>query len=426
MDNNIKISVVTPVYNMSKFLNQNLDSLVNQTLENIEIICVDDGSRDNSLDILNEYGKKDMRVKVIINTVEGVGAGCARNTGLKLAKGEYILIVDSDDYFHLEMLEKIYSKAVETNADIVMFDADKFDSDTGNIIPTNQFLNTELLPNKEVFTPSDVADNIFQLADGVAWNKLIKRDLINKNQLEFFPVHVIDDMYFTFCAFLLAEKITVVNEKLLFYRFNNSSSQMANVDRDSLAPEKVLTLFYNWLNEKKMFQLYKNSFTKRSVTLCIFYLDEIKEQENFFKLYDYLHNKGLKELEIIDKNGLNETTSKWVEDVINLDGQSFIKEQKSKELNVIKSGYKCGIYGFGARALNVFNKIQELNGEFVAIADSSEQKQGQEFQGKVVISPKQLDFNDIDVILISTPNYFAEIKENLISLGFKSSQIALI
>ena len=106
MDNIFKVSVIIPVYNAAEFLGQGLDSLLNQTLHDIEIICVNDGSSDKSLEILKEYEKKDSRIKVIDQ--ENQGAGAARNNGMAIAQGEYLSFLDADDFFEKNMLEESY------------------------------------------------------------------------------------------------------------------------------------------------------------------------------------------------------------------------------------------------------------------------------------------------------------------------------
>lgn len=116
--NEIKISVIIPVYNAEKFLRQCLDSVLNQTLQNIEVICVNDGSSDKSGSILEEYGKKDNRIKVIDQGNQGLSG--ARNAGMKIANGEYLTFVDSDDWIDLDMLELLYTTANKENYDIVM------------------------------------------------------------------------------------------------------------------------------------------------------------------------------------------------------------------------------------------------------------------------------------------------------------------
>lgn len=126
----ISVSVIIPVFNAEKYLSQCLDSIVNQTLTNIEIICVDDGSTDTSFQILKEYEEKDSRV--IVLSKSNAGAGTARNEGLKIAKGKYLSFLDADDFFERNMLECAYGKAEQDNADICIFESDLYDVVTKN------------------------------------------------------------------------------------------------------------------------------------------------------------------------------------------------------------------------------------------------------------------------------------------------------
>ena len=128
---NPKISVIIPVYNVEKFLRECLDSVVNQTMRDIEIICVNDGSTDGSLDILKEYAKKDDRI-IVINQTNGF-VESARNNGLKIAKGEYIQFVDSDDYLELNACETAYNYALQYKADVVVFGYKNFPEQVGNV-----------------------------------------------------------------------------------------------------------------------------------------------------------------------------------------------------------------------------------------------------------------------------------------------------
>ncbi len=119
----MKVSIIIPVYNMEKYLDECLESVVNQTLKNIEIICINDGSTDKSLDILRKYEKKYSNIMVI--NQENLGVGNARNVGLKLAKGEYIFFLDSDDYIEFDALERCYAEAKQHKLDVVLLDSKK-------------------------------------------------------------------------------------------------------------------------------------------------------------------------------------------------------------------------------------------------------------------------------------------------------------
>jgi glycosyltransferase involved in cell wall biosynthesis len=145
-----KVSVIMPVYNVENYLRQCLDSVINQTLRDIEIICIDDQSTDGSLGILKDYAAIDPRIRII--TQKNAGAGAARNTGLKVAKGEYLSFLDSDDFFELDMLEKAYHACSTNNLDFVVFRSDKFDNDSKTYIPLYYSIRKDLLPDKKSLT----------------------------------------------------------------------------------------------------------------------------------------------------------------------------------------------------------------------------------------------------------------------------------
>ena len=197
--NKYKVSVIIPVYNVDKYIEECLDSIINQSLKDIEIICINDGSSDNSLDILYQYEKLDERVKVINQTNKGLGA--TRNVGLSLAKGEYIYFMDSDDYLELTALEELYLIAKDKLLDIVIFKLinfhdgsnDKFKSDYYEM----KFLENRV--NNKVFNYTDVKDCIFEIAVS-APGKLYKKSLISEMR---FPENIIfeDNPFFTEAIF---------------------------------------------------------------------------------------------------------------------------------------------------------------------------------------------------------------------------------
>lgn len=177
----IKVSVIIPVYNVENYLRECLNSVINQTLKDIEIICINDDSTDGSLAILKEYAIKDKRIKIVCQ--DNVGAGAARNIGLKMAKGKYLSFLDSDDFFDYTMLEKSYNKVIENKADIVVFGANMYDANTKNQECLYSFnkLHTQIYP----FSYKDITVSIFKAFNNVAWNKIFKRDFILRNGIVF-------------------------------------------------------------------------------------------------------------------------------------------------------------------------------------------------------------------------------------------------
>ena len=141
-----KVSVIIPVYNTAEFVGECLDSLLNQTLTNIEIICVDDGSTDDSLFILRKYAEVDKRITVL--TQQNKGAGVARNYGMSVAKGEYLSFLDSNDFFAHDMLSATTDAADKTQADIIVYRFEKYNHVTGEYTSANYAFYNEWWPDK--------------------------------------------------------------------------------------------------------------------------------------------------------------------------------------------------------------------------------------------------------------------------------------
>lgn len=339
-----KVSVVVPVYNTARFLEQCLDSLCNQTLEDIEIICVDDESQDNSVDILETYQKKDARIQIYHKKNNGLGAAGARNVGLEAANGEYVIFLDSDDYFDLALLEKTYRKAKETDADIVMFDAQQFDSKTGSYMPGNFMLDYACLPCKEVFSWKDYPDKVFQVTIGAAWVLLIRNQSIRESGLRFQEVFHADDFFFTYGMLSYAKRVTLLKEKLVYYRINNSGSQTENRDKSPLSAIKACKKTKDWLEEQGLFLTFRRSFLNKAAQYCQWYLEHMYQFESFAELYDALQEYGLRQLELSEAS--REDFDKpiyyiWVKKVQELSREEFLHWNTRKR----------GIFDYGTEYL---------------------------------------------------------------------------
>ena len=210
------VSVIIPVYNVEKYLNQCLDSVIAQTLTDIEIICVNDSSTDGSLGILEEYEKKDKRIRVV--TQPNSGAGAARNRGLSMASGKYLSFLDSDDFFEPDMLELAYQKAEEDSADFVVFNSNQYYTDKGKFVEVSWTLREKEIPPYTPFSHRQMTDNIFKVFVGWAWDKLYNKEFVEKNHLLFQEQRTSNDMLFVFSAVALAKRISIVNKVLAHQR----------------------------------------------------------------------------------------------------------------------------------------------------------------------------------------------------------------
>lgn len=218
MDENISVSIIIPIYNVEKYLSRCLNSLINQTLKNIEIICINDGSTDNSYNILNEYAKKDNRI-IIINQ-SNLGQSYARNKGLDIAKGEYIGFVDSDDWVDLDFFEKLYNAAKDNDCDIAV---------AGIIRLHNLHKKFHLKINKLCVT-RDVNEKFF-LCDvpnlSYIWNKIYKKSVFDKFKFRFKEGMIYEDVILTPKLLYYMNSLVTVPKINYYYwrRFNSTVTQ---------------------------------------------------------------------------------------------------------------------------------------------------------------------------------------------------------
>lgn len=229
----IKVSVVMPVYNVEKYIGECLDSVISQTLDDIEIIAIDDGSRDSSGRILDDYAKKDSRIQVIHKRNGGVSA--ARNDGLEICTGEYIYIMDSDDYLESSALEEMYKNAIVTGADVVIGDHISFD-EKGSQILHHLFKNEFITDDREtilqlqnmVLHPgySPLLSNTNPgLGIGPPWTKLVRKNIIDDHKLRFEPYvkGIFDDCLFSMHVFEYAKKVSYIMTCGYHYRILQTS-----------------------------------------------------------------------------------------------------------------------------------------------------------------------------------------------------------
>jgi len=237
-----KVSVILPCYNSEKYLRQCLDSILNQTLKDMEVICVDDGSSDSTLEILRGYAQADARVRVL--TQPNGGAGAARNNGLRQARGEYLSFLDADDFFEPTMLEEAVAAAQRYNADYVVFDSDRYQMDTNSFAEVPWAIRTEDIPPYMPFSYRQLTDNIFLSFVGWAWDKLYRRSFVEEHNLWFQEQRTTNDMLFVFSGLVCAKRIAVVDKVLAHQRRGDSGTL-------SVTREKSWHCFYDALTALK-------------------------------------------------------------------------------------------------------------------------------------------------------------------------------
>lgn len=283
----VKVSVIVPVYNVEKYLRQTMDTIIHQSLEDIEIICVDDGSTDRSVDILKEYQQKDPRIQLIYQ--KNQYAGVARNHGLAKAKGDYVVFWDSDDLFEPKALELMYKQCLKDEADLCVCAANRYDSLTQKTIYSGTYLKMEWLPQEIPFSKYSHPRYLFNFSTNVPWNKMWKREFIEKNQLQFQPLKQANDTYFSMMSYFLADRITIVNKPLMSYRINNEKSLTGKASQTTLCSYQAYQAVYEQLSSSVYY--YGDvvlSFQNRLINGMLYALKTQTHIESFQEIYSYI------------------------------------------------------------------------------------------------------------------------------------------
>ena len=222
----VKVSVIIPIFNTEKYLNNALDSIINQSLDDIEIICINDGSTDRSLEILEEYKKKDSRIKIVSQTNHGLGY--SRNQGLNIANGEYIYFIDSDDSLDHNALNELYNLCETKSLDVVLFKLINVDEDSGRKYPNNYY-DMKFLKNivgDNVFSYKDLGERLYDVAVSIP-GKFFKSELIS--DIRFDESLVFEDNPF-FIEVLFKAKRAYFYDKYLYNRLRRENSIVSTFD----------------------------------------------------------------------------------------------------------------------------------------------------------------------------------------------------
>ncbi len=257
------ISVIVPVYNVQKYVARCLDSLILQTYSNLEIILIDDGSKDNSLKILREYEKKDNRIKVLTQKNEGVSK--TRNKGIALSKGEYISFIDSDDYVSLSLYQKFVNaiNKAKVSPDIFCFNLAFYyeKKDLENIGLGCSFSIRDWQNRKDESTIHTFDDCKRPFSGNLsACNKIFKRSFFVDNNLYFPDRRCFEDFQFAFYALLCAKSILLTNERLYTYRKISHNSLTKNYNSYIFEIFDVNRNIENKLKEAGVYEDYKYAF----------------------------------------------------------------------------------------------------------------------------------------------------------------------
>ncbi len=414
-----KISIIMPLYNASKYLEETLNSVLKQTFQDFELICINDSSTDTTMSILQVFQKKDERIRVYLNP-ERKGAAFSRNKGMEIAVGKYLGFLDGDDIFDEMMLERAYTAIENNHADIVMYDFKHvFSDDIYNklyIVHGEEYINRYC---KRTFCIQECEPFEILNWSYAPCNKLYRKSFIQENRLQFQDLSCANDVYFVCMALLLAERIIAIEtDRILLYLRDHFEPDRISSNRDAMCVYMALMQIEEELIRRDKFkELYDNFFYVVLLSLKGAILGD-KNLNRVRNFYAFLQNEGIQKIFSLSEKYYNiadpyilQGLKKFIENSFESD---WYKEEnilkiylhKKKELmlslydRLKKGNRKIALWGAGenGRILSAFFREHDLDIE--AVIDISKERQGDNLNGYRIMSPQE-GLNKVQVIIVS-------------------------
>ena len=394
MASNPKVSVIVPVYNVEPYLRRCLDSLVNQTLKDIEIICINDCSSDNSLAILKEYAERDERIN-IIDFKENQGVSVARNAGIEIAKGEYIGLVDSDDYVDLDFYEKLHEKAKETDADMVKASLKK---KTVDRIKEYSYLAS--------IKKSKYYNELYH------WCYIYRLNFLKKNQINYPKgIRFSEDAVFLVKSLFYSNKIEIVDNVFYHYILREYGAATSNIG-EVICNAYGMSLVFDFMNKAvKDRNEYEDFFCNIFVSnLLIFFAGVAPE---YRKNHAYI-------MADIYRNRLYQVALKNIPEFLNesdFENADILLKKLNDNIDLLRypkiqtdnfQNRKLYIWGAGADGVGALAQCDNNGWEIEAFLDSNPQIR--EFQGYKILSPNSLlSSANGDFFIIISSRFYANV-----------------
>lgn len=400
-----KISIIIPVYNAQEHLRECLDSVVNQSFKDIEIICVNDGSTDNTKDILNEYSK-DKRITII--NQENQGQGSARNNALNIAKGEYIQFVDADDWLELETCEKLYKKAVKDNIDLLLFQAINYDQNNDKFYEDDYYNNSKLpheFDNK-TFTLDDISEYMFSVAV-TPISKLYKRNIIEKYHIRFPTGTFFEDNPFHWEAVLASKNLSIMRDHFYLRRRHDTSTTSRFNDR-FFETVNISNLVVNVFKKYNVFDKYEKQILNNKIGYLYQWYRSIEKEfkQKYMELLQDDFNKIKKDTKLYNEYNelLDENNKTFFLNVIQ--SRSVEELELSIEKHKMKKQYEYDSY-------KIYLKEKELNEKIAKKEKSLEEK----------YSKREKKLNLMNVLVDNRVKKLEQNKEELLE---KEKELAIL
>lgn len=263
-----KISIIIPIYNVESYLDKCLTSVVQQTFDDIEIICVDDASTDKSGEILKKYAQSDKRIKILKHS-QNLGQSMARNNGLHFSSGEYVLFVDADDILNPNAVHILYEQAVKDDLDIIMYSAHCAVADDCNETNINEMSYVWKGEYSDIYSGMEFFSMALKNHENIGqiWNCMFRRELIQDNTIEFFPGIIYEDNLFFLQTMFFAKRVKCISNILYCYNVRPNSTMRKPITSYNLKSMVVLYCeLLRFFKDKKFTMPHQNHAVKQFIS----------------------------------------------------------------------------------------------------------------------------------------------------------------
>ena len=400
----VNISIIMPVFNTGKYLKESIGSILWQSYTEFELICVNDASSDNSLDILRELQQQDDRIVIIQHEVN-CGAAISRNDGLKIAKGEYVIFLDSDDCFYQDMLEIAYQHATENDADVVIFGSETMEN--GLLEKRGyrfQYIDSD--EKKDLFLPK---------VRHVPWDKLVRKKILQDYDIWFQDIPTNNDIFYSFAVVLMSEKIIVCDKILLQQRYRRAGSltnrrfsgENHTVDAfyalfrfgvKNKIDNQLAAVLINFIADNLQLYLSEESFPLK------IRMDSLKNLLGYKDMIDTLNQYGKKN--VLYPHNL-EFVHRLIQD-IDVCGIEYFQYYLDSVRKIIeerrKKGHTVALWGCGQNGRNLLQLLDDANVSVDYVIDENQQIQG-DFCGRYQIKSYEEVADKITTVFITNLEY---------------------
>uniref|UniRef100_UPI0040576FD2 glycosyltransferase family 2 protein n=1 Tax=Acetatifactor sp. TaxID=1872090 RepID=UPI0040576FD2 len=406
----VKISVIIPAYNVENYVEECLESLLKQSVSEYEIICVDDSSSDNTYEILCEYSNRHRNITCVHN-IENKGAAYSRNIGLGLAKGEYVIFLDSDDTYHPRLLEKLYIAASSEKADVAVCNVNYYNA--GGEVILQSGWNRELL-KKNVLTNYDNRENIFEGILISPWNKLVKKNFLIENKIQFQNLKTSNDVFYSMMVVACAEKIISVPEVLVYYRHERPGNitQHKKQKRDYL-----VSAYEEVIKQLKKKGLWKKDIQKAGITAIIRRCYSLVTTSKSEITEYYVNEWKTKLVPILLDEEVEQIGDNWLYyQYLFLSGRTLFYESEyhlmCKEIGEYLQRHASEtivLWGAGKKGKDFLSAIANVENYVNYIVDNDMNKQGNFLQGIEICSYEKVK-GKVDKYLVLNEKFMEDIK----------------